>query len=146
MIFFLEQSTHMVIPGSCYHPLWFLIWELSLKYLTLSAILILYLLYPLQGFFNIVDISQTLGSPFSFHCFSKYPEIFVDHLFLELLIFYIFIILLVCQAGFFSTSVSSAQSSESSWRERHHHSCSCDCSQTWPCVPTMCSLVHSQQP
>lgn len=100
---FLEQSTPMVIPGSCYHPLWFLIWELSLQCLTLSAILILYLLYLLQVFFNIIDISQPLGSPFSFHCFSKYPETFVDHLFLELLIFYIFIILLLGQAGFFST-------------------------------------------
>ena len=72
-----------------------------------------YLLYLLQGFFNIIDISQTLDAPFSFHCFSKHPEISADHLFLELLVLYIFIILLIRQAGIFSTPVSSAQPSES---------------------------------
>lgn len=86
-----------------------------------------------------------LGSPFSFHCFSKYPEIFADHLFLEPLVLYIFIILLILQAGFFRTPVSSAQASESAGG-KPPHSYSRYSSQTWSCLLTACLLVHSQQP
>lgn len=83
---FLEQSTPMVIPDLVTIHFDFSIWELSLQLShsecnphSLSPIPAASLLqhhrhFPAFGF-SI------------FHCFSKYPETFVDHLFLELSIF-----------------------------------------------------------